>query len=265
MDNVEAYDLKFDPYEYLKFYTEVSAIHKFPLKAIHDIFWSYGTTPAGLKVLEFGCGPVPIYQCSTPLHASEIVFAEYTERNREVLQKWLDKDPKSFDFTPFFKYVVQDLEGKGEDEVIKRQDELRALVKGVIPCDILSDPILTVPGYEGPYDVIISICCLPSAVDSLEGFDKAFKKLTTYLRPGGVLLLNGAEGPSDNDHYYYYVGNKKFSSLRITADFLKSVYEKNGYKNITVTRMTRDDAELTQLISESGNFVARIVAVGVKI
>ena len=40
-------------------------------------------------MLEFGCGPVPIYQCSSPLHASEIVFAEYTERNRNTLQMWL--------------------------------------------------------------------------------------------------------------------------------------------------------------------------------
>ena len=89
---------------------------------------------------------------------------------------WLDKDPNAFDFIPFFKYVVQDLEGKGEDEVIKRQDELRALVKGVIPCDTLNDPILTVPGYEGPYDVIISSCCLS------EGQLAAWKILTKLLR-----------------------------------------------------------------------------------
>ena len=64
---------------------------------------------------------VSVYQCSTTLYVSEIVFGEYIERNREVLQMWIDKDPKSFDFTPFFKYIVQDLEGKGQDEVIKRQ------------------------------------------------------------------------------------------------------------------------------------------------
>ena len=264
MANGEAYDLKFDPHEYLKFYTEVSPVHKFPLKVIHDMFQSYGTAPAGLKVLEFGSGPVPIYQCSTPLHASEVVFAEYTERNRKVLQKWLDKDPDAFDFTPFFKYVVQDLEGKGEDEVIKRQDELRALVKGVIPCDILSDPILTVPGYEGPYDVITSSFCLPGSVGSLEGFDEAIKKLTAYLRPGGVLLLNDAEGPSDKDRFYY-VGNEKFPSIKITADFLRSVLENNGYRNITITRLAYDDANLMEVMKERCNIEARIVAVGVKI
>ena len=59
---------------------------------------------------------MPIYQCSAPLHASGIVFAEYTERNRNILQMWLDNDPNATDITALFKHVVQDLEGKGEEE-----------------------------------------------------------------------------------------------------------------------------------------------------
>ena len=144
----------FDPLLYIKNkYAVVTDWNSQPLKLLHNIFQSYGSTPAGLKVLEFGCGPVPIYQCSSPLHASEIVFAEYTERNRNTLQMWLDNDPNAPDFIALFKYVVQNLEGKGEEEVVKRQDDLRRLVKGVIPCDILRDPPLLVPGYEGPYDI----------------------------------------------------------------------------------------------------------------
>ena len=61
--------------------------------------------------------------------------------------------PQCTDFTAIFNYVVEDLEGKGE-EVVKRQDDLKHLVKRVIPCDILCDPPLLVPGYEGPYDII---------------------------------------------------------------------------------------------------------------
>ena len=48
-----------------------------------------------------------------------IVFGEYTERNREVLQMWLDKEPDAFDFTPFFKYVVQDL--RSYQECVKQK------------------------------------------------------------------------------------------------------------------------------------------------
>ena len=100
----------FDPFLYIKDkYAIVNDWNSQPLKLLHNIFQSYGSTPAGLKVLDFGCGPVPIYQCSSPLHASEIVFAEYTERNRNTLQMWLDNNPNAPDFTALFKYVVQDL------------------------------------------------------------------------------------------------------------------------------------------------------------
>ena len=155
---------RFDPFVFIKDkYAVVSDWNSQPLKLLHDIYQSYGSTPAGLKVLDFGCGPVPIYQCSSPLHASEIVFAEYSERNRNTLQMWLDNDPNAPDFTALFKYVVQALEVKGKDEVVKRQDDLRRLVKGVIPCNILCDPPLLVPGYEGPYDIILSSLCLTAA------------------------------------------------------------------------------------------------------
>ena len=97
MSKSEIYNLKFDPHKYLQYYTEVSDVYKFPLKEIHGLFQSYKATPAGLKILDFGCGPIPAYQCSATPYASEIVFTEYTERNCEALQKWLDKDPNVFD------------------------------------------------------------------------------------------------------------------------------------------------------------------------
>ena len=42
------------------------------------------------------------------------------------------------------------------------QDDLRCLVKGVIPCDILCNSPLLAPGYEGPYNIIYSSLCLIS-------------------------------------------------------------------------------------------------------
>ena len=44
---------------------------------------------------------------------------------------------------------ILNLEGK-EDQTLKRQDELRKHVKGVMPCDACADPPLLVPGYKGP-------------------------------------------------------------------------------------------------------------------
>ena len=225
----------FNPCVYIKAkYAVVTDWNSQPLKLLHNIFQSYGSTPAGLKVLDFGCGPVPIYQCSSPLHASEIVFAEYTERNRNTLQMWLDNDPNALDFTALFKYVVQDLEGKGEDEVIKRQDDLRSVVKGVIPCDILRDPPLLVPGYEGPYDIIFSSLCLTAACTTHEEYSQAIGRLTKYLKPGGKLILQGTR-PREDSEYYYYVGSEKFLALSVTPEFRNSTLIENGYKDISNT------------------------------
>ena len=230
---------RFDPFLYIKDkYAVVNDWNSQPLKLLHNIFQSYGSTPAGLKVLEFGCGPVPIYQCSSPLHASEIVFAEYSERNRNTLQIWLNNDPNAPDFTALFKYVVQDLEGKGEDETVKRQNDLRRLVKGVIPCDIVHDPPLLVSGYGGPYDIIFSSLCLSCACTTLEEYSQAIGRLTKYLKSGGKLILQDVLAPGDC--HYFSIGSEKFYSLSMTHKFVNSALSENGYKDISITVQPRE-------------------------
>ena len=232
----ESYNDRFDPFVYIKDkYSVVNDWNSQPLKLLHNIFQSYGATPAGLKVLEFGCGPVPIYQCSSPLHASEIVFAEYTERNRNTLQMWLDNDPNAPDFTALFKHVVQDLEGKGEDEVVKRQNDLRRLVKGVIPCDIVCDPPLLVPSYEGPYDIILSSLCLPNACTTPVEYSQAIGRLTKYLKPSGKLILQSFRPVGDSGYIHYSIGSEKFVALGVTPEFRNSTLIENGYKDISNT------------------------------
>ena len=246
---------RFDPLLYIKNkYATVNNWNSQPLKLLHNIFQSYGSTPAGLKVLDFGCGPVPIYQCSSPLHASEIVFAEYTEKNRNTLQMWLDNDLNAPDFTALFKYVVQDLEGKGEEEVVKRQNDLRHLVKGVIPCDVLCDPPLLVPGYEGPYDIILSSLCLTAACTTHEEYSQSISRLTKYLKPGGKLILQDMRPLENLECHYYSVGSEKFFALSVTHEFVNSALSENGYKDISIT------VQHCELTSGSGSVVHVVTA-----
>ena len=149
-----------DPWAYLNYYKEVDVWHRHLLSVLHKFYKSYGSPPFGLKILEFGAGPVISYEISAVLYASEIVLLEYTERNREVLQMWLDRDPKAPNWKPFFEYVVQELEGKRKEEATMRREELRRIVKAVIPCDISKDPPID-PTYCGPYDVqFVSRSCI---------------------------------------------------------------------------------------------------------
>ena len=77
--------------------------------------------------------------------------------------------------------------GKGKDEVLRR------LVKRVIPCDILHDPPLLVPGYEGPHDIVFSSLCSVCACTTHEEYSQAIGQLTKYLKPGGKLILQSVQ------------------------------------------------------------------------
>ena len=110
----DPYD-KFDAETYtVALYAEVTAWNAHSLRVLHNFYRSMNTT--GLKILEIGSGPVPIHQCSAVPYASEIVFSDYAKPNLIALQKWIDKEPTAFNFTPLFEYVVQKLEGKESAE-----------------------------------------------------------------------------------------------------------------------------------------------------
>ena len=80
---VSNFDL-FDPWAFLNDYKGVNAWHRHSLSVLHEFYKSDGLPPVGLKILEFGAGPVICYEISAALYASEIVLSEYTEKNREV-------------------------------------------------------------------------------------------------------------------------------------------------------------------------------------
>ena len=221
----------FDPWAYLEYqYGEVDAFHHHSLKHIHDFYKSYGSPSSGLKVLDFGAGPVIAYVISASLYASEIVLSEYLERNRKVLQMWLDRDPNAPNWSPFFEYVVQELEGKSKEEAAKREEKLRQVVKAVIPCDIHKDPPVE-PAYCGPYDVIVTSFCLENACNSLEEVSGAVSKLAKLLKPEGKLVIITMDGPGDT--FFYMVGEKKFTSLSISEEALTTILQQNGFHDIT--------------------------------
>ena len=102
----------------------------FALVNVHNFFMQKHSTSKGvlLKVLDYGCGPAVAYDISAAAaESSEIVLAEYGETCRNALQDWLDRGPSAWDWTPYIKYVVCDLEGKDESKVQKQEEDLRKL------------------------------------------------------------------------------------------------------------------------------------------
>ncbi len=156
-----------DDFNILTFLDYISSTEKdvilFLLECLDNFFSNL--EPNSLKILDYGCGPSLANEISATAKASEIVMADYCTPNREFVKKWL-QDPAMYDFSSYFKHVVQNLEGGSEQDTARREVELRNKVKAVVPCDITKDQFIA-EGYEGPYDVVMSFLCLENAAMSM--------------------------------------------------------------------------------------------------
>lgn len=205
------------------------------LRFYHDGFQSLSSS-SDLKVLDYGSGPVIVASISAATKASEIVLSDYVDKNRKILQQWLDGKSVVFDWSPHFRFVVQDLEGKSEQEVMERQELVRKLVKAVVHCDINQDPPIE-RGYDQLYDVVTCSLVLEDASRNHNEYASNVSKLGKLVKPGGLMLIYGVE----NELGYYDIGGRKFPDVYITAESAVQTFKDAGFCNITVDKLLPTD------------------------
>lgn len=222
----------FDPTTYLERRFKnpgagVSAMINFALENLCQFFKDWPKGRQAPRVLDYGCGPVIAYDISAARVASEIVLAEYTKKSRELIKKWLDHDPSAWDWSPYFKHVVETIEGKSKSEAFEREETMRKVIKAVVPCDISSEHPIAY-GYEGPYDIVISTLAIESGCKTRADYKAAIKKIFALLSRGGHLLLyvsiRNKEGLG-----CYYVGEQKFHPLCLTEHFVLTTLTESGF------------------------------------
>ena len=143
--------------------------------------------PSGVRVLDNGTGPVLLSTVSAATKASEIVLAEYVESNRKALSHWLSGDLNAFNWSPQFSFVVKNLEGKDDQEVIEREAKVRQLVKAVVFADITKDPPIE-KNYYQMYDVVVSSLVMEPVSRDLEEYQLNISRLGKLVKPGGTIL-----------------------------------------------------------------------------
>ena len=222
----------FDGSAYLKtYYSEESSLRLSMLRYSHEAFKSL---PDGLSYLDFGCGPSLHLTITAATKASEIVLCDYSESNRKTLRRWLDKEPDAYNWSSYFSYVVQELEGKGPEEVEKRQDLVRQRVKAVVHCDITQDPPIE-KGYNKQYDVVMTSLCLSATSRTPEDFRNGIARLGKLVKPGGILMEYDSERESVRQRLYH-VGDAEFLALDVTRDFAKTAIIDAGFTNVHVQK-----------------------------
>ena len=196
MAKTTANDCEFDAEGYLA--NRCSDVNRkervlYPLEMLHKEF---SPLPNSLKILDYGTGPVIMTVILAAAKASEIVLADRSVSNRNSLRLWLNNEPGAFNWTPFFEHVVHKLEGKGMDEVARREAAVRSKVKNVVSADFHGSRIIQ-DGYEGDYDVVSSSCCLESSCSERETFKRNLEKLSALVKPGGRIYSAVPNGKKD--------------------------------------------------------------------
>ena len=224
---------KFDPLAFFMIYSDErnrDYVHHI-LRCYHDAFQSL---PSGLSILDYGSGPAILTTISSAAKASEVVLSDYTEGNRRALRQWLARDPNAFDWSSFFSYVVKELEGKTDSEVVERQELVRKLVKAVVHCDLTQDPPIE-GGYDLQYDVVIVSLCIATASQTQEDFRQGVAKLGKLVKCGGMLMIYDAER-SGSGSGYYYVGKAKFRDVSVSSEFVAEAMRDAGFHDISIRK-----------------------------
>lgn len=209
-----------------------------------------------VRVLEYGCGPVPIHTASFAGKDSEIVLAEYLESNRREVEKWLTRDESSFNWTPYIEYVVRTLEMQEEDAVSEREEKMRVAVKAVIPCDIHSDQPLQLET-KSRFDVVLSAFCIEAGTSTREEYLDAVRKLSCLVRPGGSLLLFSGNWPeAATDHCgYYTVGENTFYNVAVNSQLVARALEGCGGKELAMDELDVDPEAYGNIRSDMKGFI----------
>ena len=199
---------------------------EFPLRCFHE-FWSK-MAKRNARVLDFGGGPAIYDLISAAPYAEEIIFAEYSEENRKEVAAWRERSPDAHDWSPYFKFAVQRFEGKGSEEALIRDAELRKKISYILPCDIaLEDPVKwpsTWTSQLGSFDVVTTSCCIETAVKSEVEYRNAVTRLRKYLKPGGYLVMYSSIGQT-----FYYVGKEKFYCFSASENQIQETLRKEGF------------------------------------
>ena len=146
-------------------------------------------------LLELGSGPYIHTLISAAPYVGQIYHTDYLEECRQEVLMWKKKDPNAYNWTPYFKYIVNKLEGISDsDAVVQREELLRGKLKDSLFLDMKSASML--PGYPGKpeFDIIYTGFCIESIAASLQDYKDIMERVYNMLNPNGFLLMLASQG-----------------------------------------------------------------------
>ncbi|KAL3871346.1 hypothetical protein ACJMK2_039353 [Sinanodonta woodiana] len=188
-------------YSTIEGHKEEGDVLKFFLDSLHEAFKSGEIT--GQKLLDVGTGPIPnMAFCAAPWF-KEITHSDFSQKNL--------------------------------DSIEERQEELRRKISNIVFCDVTKPNPVASTAVDGDlFDAITCSNCLECATVTLDEYAKSVRNLSSLLKPGGRLVLEGAL-----DQTFYRVGDISFECTPITEDQLRDIFQKEGFEILSVLDLNK--------------------------
>ena len=258
---------KFDARSYLEercpgneFKTDDLRIHThWGLKCLYNFYENFHEywDNSSATLLEFGAGPYIHTLISAAPYVGKIYHTDYLEECRQEALLWMKNDPKAYDWSPYFQYIVNTLEGKsGMDAIAERQELLRSKFQDSLFLNMKSSgPLL--PADLKPFDIVYTGFCIESVMLSLEEYKGVIKKIFGLLKPNGFLVMLVNQVCT-----WFTVNGVKYPSLSIRIDEVLATLEEVGFALYYTEAVRKEYKDGVQYYSDKeyyGCYVARKV------
>ncbi|XP_045126947.1 indolethylamine N-methyltransferase-like [Portunus trituberculatus] len=226
----------FNPRNYrATYYASVDQDMEFFLQCYHHAFHAEPRLtrlgPAQRRLLEVGCGPVPVYSACASAFASSVTMSEFLPQNRREMEAWMEGKDEALDWSFFFNYLSSLSPHRSVKDI---ESQLRSRFTKIIPCDLTMDNPLTSPAHRASYDVIMTNLCLEFVASSKDAFNLMVGRLVSLLRPGGVLIMAGALMCTK-----YQLGGQTYHSVPLGEEDLRAAVSPHCQGDVTIRTLPR--------------------------
>ena len=222
------YSTCFSAKDYLQMYysdQEKDWLSNFRSRLFNEFFKKYSPKwdRKNARLLDFSGGAAILDYVSAAPHVSEIVHSAYKEDERKEIELWKNNLKDAHDWSPYIKYVVNEIEGlKGDAAWQERIALLRSKIK-VASCNVYDEHPLTPTEDENSFSIICTTNALEAACKTYEDFKAIMKKLVKMLRLGGYIII-----VFDEEGTFYSVIESKWAILTLSLAQVQEAVEEAG-------------------------------------
>ena len=174
-------------------------------------------------LLELGGGPCIYDFISAAPYVAEIYHSDYIKNCCDEVLLWRNRDSNAYDWSPYFRYVVNILEGKSDpNAVAEREMKLRCTLRNSFTCNIKQSPI--VPGFLKCPNIICANFCLETSLSSKDRYNAALKEIFEMLEPKGFFVMLFSLGCT-----WYTFNGTKFSCIYLNTRDVEDALKKVGF------------------------------------